>query len=123
MNTLELVNGDLHLVNNNFVIIDKSQSLKQRIINRLSLFLGEYQLDSEIGIDWFTLKSRKNNTIEIQNVIRKELTKDSEITSINSVEVTLIDSSEKAIFYSKPIRTALISIFINTIYGKLTVSL
>ena len=113
MLSLSLVNKDIQLTK-----ITNENALKQRIQNRLSLFLGEWFLDATVGIDWFSVLD-KTNSQTIENLVRKELVKEENIVSINSISVIIIDSLEKAVTYNKPLRSALINYEVNSIYGVL----
>lgn len=66
MLTLAIVDKDIQLSK-----ITNDLALKQRIKNRLSLFLGEWFLDTTAGIDWFSVLE-KTNASTIQNLVRKE---------------------------------------------------
>lgn len=117
MKTLQLTDRDLILSNHSFVVLDDRDTLKQRIQNRLALFLGEFSLEPTIGMDWFTLKEYRYNTDEILKAVRSEILKDSEVVSINSLEVIFIDTPEKVQLYNKPRRSLIINWSVNTIYG------
>jgi hypothetical protein len=119
MKTLELIDRDLNLSNHSFVMLDDRATAKQRIFNRLLLYLGEFSLEPSIGMDWFSIRENKLPKEQIEKSIRSELLKDSEVTGIESIEVILIDTTEKANFYQKELRTAIIKLFVNTIYGDL----
>jgi len=121
--TLQLVDGDLVLSNQNFVMLDDRATLRQRIFNRLALYLGEFSLAPDAGMDWFTLRANKISPSpslqrgEIEIAVRREILKDSEVTSINSLEVIVIDSVEKSRIYERPMRDCLINWNVNSIYG------
>ena len=113
MVTLALANGDLQLTR-----ISNATALKQRIQNRLALFVGEWYLDSAAGVDWFSVLG-KSNVAAIDAVVRKELAREENIVSINSVSVVLIDSLEKSQTYNKPLGMALVNYEVNSVYGVL----
>lgn len=119
MKTLQMGDRDLVLSNHNFAVLNDRDTLKQRIENRLSLYLGEFSLEPNIGMDWFSLRSRYPDG-RISDAVRAELLKDSEIKEIISLSVILIDTEEKARLYNKPIRTALIGYDVNTVYGSVS---
>jgi hypothetical protein len=120
MRTIQITDRDLVLSNHNFVVLDNTNTLKQRIQNRLALFLGEFSLEPSLGLDWFTLKEYRYNTEEIVKAIRTEILKDSEVVSINSIEVILVDTPEKVKLYNKPRRTVIINWNVNSIYGSVS---
>jgi hypothetical protein len=49
MKTLQITNKDIAISNHNFVVLGDSNTLKQRIAHRLSLFLGEFSLEPSLG--------------------------------------------------------------------------
>ena len=116
MRTLQLTNKDLNLSNHSFVMLDDRATLKQRIQNRFVLFLGEFSLSPNSGIDWFSLKESKNLD-EIQKAFIRDLLSDSEIIRVNSFEVIWIDSVEKAKEYKSEIRNVIINYSVDTVYG------
>ena len=120
MKTLELSNTDLKISNHNFVVLDDRNTLKQRIQNRLSLFLGEYSLEPNLGIDWLSFMTLRPDVEAIKKAVRSELLSDTEITGINSLEIIVIDTPEKEVQYNKPRRTSIIEYSVNTIYGVIT---
>jgi hypothetical protein len=113
MVTLALVNGDLQLTT-----ISNATALKQRITNRLALFVGEWFLEPTAGVDWFSVLG-KSNVAAIETLVRKELAREENIVSINSVSVVLIDSLEKSQTYNKPLGMALVNYEVNSVYGVL----
>ena len=117
MRTLQVIDRDLAISNHNFIVLSDRERLKQRIAHRLALFLGEFSLEPSLGLDWFTLKEYRYNTEEIVKAVRTEILKDSEVVSINSLEVILIDTPEKVQQYNKPRRTVLINWSVNSVYG------
>ncbi|MCB1176512.1 MAG: hypothetical protein KDK36_02930 [Leptospiraceae bacterium] len=120
MKTLQLTDRDLTISNYNFIELDDENTLKQRIKNRLALFLGEFSLEPNEGMDWFTLKEYAYNTDEISKAVRSEILRDTEVVSINSLEVIFIDTPEKVKQYNLPKRSVLINWNLNTIYGVVT---
>lgn len=119
MKTLALLDKDLQITNHNFVKLNDRETLKQRIFNRLNLFLGEFELEPNAGVDWFELKEQKYNTKEIEKAISDEILRDDEVRNINSIEVIYIDSIEKVQEYKRPQRSLLIQFNLNTVYGIL----
>jgi len=113
MVTLALANGDLQLTR-----ISNATALKQRIQNRLALFVGEWFLDSAAGVDWFSVLG-KSNVAAIDAVVRKELAREENIVSINSVSVVLVNDVKTSSELSLPIGTAHVNYEVLTVYGVL----
>jgi hypothetical protein len=51
--TIQLVDNDLGIINNNIVVIGGSNKIMQNIKTRLKTFLGEWFLDETIGLPYF----------------------------------------------------------------------
>lgn len=123
MKTVMLEDGDIALRQGSPVMISGADALKQRAENRLRLFLGEFSLASDSGVDWFRITSRKYPEKEIEKAVRSELLKDSEILTVESVLIQSADTSEKASLLNIPLRAASVSYFCKTVYGELRGSL
>lgn len=113
MVTLALAAKDLQLTR-----ISNATALKQRIQNRLALFVGEWFLESTAGVDWFSVLG-KSNVAAIEALVRKELAREENIVSINSVSVVLVNDVETSRDLSLPIGTALVNYEVNSVYGVL----
>lgn len=126
MKTLEIVNGQINL---NSTLTGKD-CLKQRIKNRLSLFYAEWVLFQSEGVDWLSVLGRRDVTAqEYINLARKEILKDSEVISINTLNVEFVDNNSKKEEFENTnlrtigLRTAVFTISLNTIYGVLNLSI
>lgn len=119
MKTVMLEDGDIVLNTGKPVLLADAEALKQRAENRLRLFLGEFSLSPESGVDWFRITSRKYPEKEIEKSVRSELLKDAEILSVESVLIQSADTSEKAAILNIPLRTAAVSYYCRTVYGEL----
>jgi hypothetical protein len=103
------------------VLIDGKTCLRQRLQNRLALFLGEWILDKTSGMDWLNLYQSKNQN-SIKRAIQTELLKDAEVTSIDSITLKLIETDEDVRLYNKPKRTLVVSeLLIGSVYGSVSV--
>lgn len=111
------------LIENNdlqFQIIDSKNATAQRIVNRLKLVLGEFIHTPDEGIDYYSVLGNKSvKPDDIKLLIQNELNKDSEITSINSIEVVFVNTNEKTIDIGKPLRTAILKYDITSIFGQI----
>ena len=63
--------GDLDFTNNNFVLVEGSEEIKQLVQVRISTFLGEWFLDSSRGIPWFQDILKKNPNPVIVDAVLK----------------------------------------------------
>ena len=118
-----LEDGDIVLNTGKPVLLADAEALKQRAENRLRLFLGEFSLSPESGVDWFSITAKKYPEKDIEKAVRKELLKDTEILSVDSVLIESADTSEKAAILNIPLRTAKVSYYCRTVYGELRGSL
>ncbi|HMZ61089.1 MAG TPA: hypothetical protein PL048_20095 [Leptospiraceae bacterium] len=123
MKTVMLEDGDIVLNTGKPVLLADAEALKQRAENRLRLFLGEFSLSPESGVDWFSITAKKYPEKDIEKAVRKELLKDTEILSVDSVLIESADTSEKAAILNIPLRTAKVSYYCRTVYGELRGSL
>lgn len=114
MMTLALASGDIQLVK-----ISDAVALKQRIQNRLSLYLGEWFADVTAGVDWFSV-SKNTDTAFIQNLISKELRKEENITAINSIDVVIVNDEKTSRDLSLPIRSVRVTYSVDTVYGTVS---
>ena len=64
--------NDLVIENDDFVIIDGSAAIAQHLTIRLQFFLGEWFLDTRIGIDYFGQVFSKGVDITAVNAIFKQ---------------------------------------------------
>ena len=120
MKTWELIDGDIILSNHSISILDKSNALKQRLQNKLNLFLGEFILEPNLGIDWFFNLDKKNPQLQqIESDVRREISSDPEITQLINLEVNYINTKQKSEDLKKPLRSLFISYKANTIYSVL----
>lgn len=71
---VDTTTGDLALSNNDLVLLDGIQAVAQHIRIRLRFFLGEWFLDSEVGLPYYQqiLKKNPNENI-VRSVLRKAI--------------------------------------------------
>lgn len=87
MITLSINSGDDTFLDadKNVAIVDDAESLRQRLLERLRMFLGEWFLDETIGVPYFQqiLQSGVNiNTVS--NIITNEILKDTEVIRVQA---------------------------------------
>ena len=119
MNTLLIQNKDIQ-----FTEIIQKDCLKQRLQNRINLFLGEWTLEPTAGVDWFSVLGFRNIPIaRYEELVRNAIIQDSEVLRINSLTVELLNSTEKVLEYNnrtgknKKLGEAVIEWSVDTIYG------
>lgn len=102
--------------------ITDSDAMEQRLRNRLKLYKGEWYLAPNEGIPWLQLKGKANNIDTMRKAIINELKRDPEVISIQSLDVILIDTPEKAEKYNKKIRTLIVNFSVSSPYGTVEVT-
>ena len=75
--------------NGNVATVDNAESLRQRLIERLSTFLGEEFIDETIGVPYFEqiLQSGANINV-VSNIITNEILKESEVIRVQAPTVS-----------------------------------
>ncbi len=96
-----------------------AEAMQQRLRNRLRLHKNEWYLAAEEGIPWRSLTGRSTDTATIKRVIAQELRRDPEYKGMNSLDVILIDTPEKAEKYNKKLRTLIINFSVIGPYGTI----
>ena len=67
-------NFDLMITNNSLNLTRGSDAIRQHLRTKLSLFLGEWFLDTTIGVPWFRDVLVKNpNFVVIQDMIKDQI--------------------------------------------------
>ena len=80
---------DLDIQNNNFVVITGIDALRQRLRMNLSTFLGEWYLDPDLGMPYFSQVFKKNVSIgTLNSIFRQEITATEGVKSLNSINFT-----------------------------------
>ena len=68
---LDLVTGDIVVENGKLVWIGGADAVRQHLQNRFLTFLGEWFLDTSIGVPWFRDILKKNPTFSLVAAIMK----------------------------------------------------
>lgn len=80
--------GDLVITNYDLSITTREQVTKQKLIQRLSTFKGEWFLNLEAGIPYFEEILGKNNSISrIETLFIREIQKIEEVTEILKLNI------------------------------------
>ena len=79
-------NNDTFLdASGNVAIVDDAESLRQRLLERLQFFLGEWFLDETLGVPYFQQILQSNVDINIvSNIITNEILKESEVIRVEA---------------------------------------
>jgi hypothetical protein len=88
MKQLKLVERDLVLTSNKFVLVDNDDSLMQQITNQVTMWLGEWFANTTIGIDYIGFENKKYSDKEIVSSVTQSLYKNPNVSLVNSVIVS-----------------------------------
>lgn len=85
---LALLNDDVYLDNgNNLAVVRYPESVAQAIASKLKVFLGEWFLDEEIGIPFFTeVLIKTNDKSKIDAIFKSEILKVNHVVRIEQFE-------------------------------------
>lgn len=104
-------NGDRVITGGQAVMISDKKCLAQRLCNAIRLDKGSWFLDTDKGIEWIDILGNKTiSTRVIYSRILKILKSDSEVSSVNSIDITA-DRSE---------RSMTVTFSVNSIYGEVS---
>jgi hypothetical protein len=75
MKTLALDdNGDRLIYNSNWVVIDDIDAIRQVIITKIKLYLGEWFKDVSLGVPWIQQIFRKGTSLgQVQSILIDEI--------------------------------------------------
>ena len=88
MKQLKLIERDLVLTSNKFVLVDNDDSLMQQITNQVTMWLGEWFANTTIGIDYIGFENKKFSDKEIISSVTQSLYKNPNVSLVNSVIVS-----------------------------------
>ncbi len=113
MKAFALKDKDIVLENNRIKLIEGEDALRQRILNKVSMFKGEWFLLPDEGIDWLGILGRKFvNDREMQIELESVLSSDAEVNTINYIDIA----------FDNEAREVIISFSLNTIYGEVNLA-
>lgn len=77
--------GDLVFENNDLVLVDGQDAIKQNLTMRLQEFYGEWFADSTVGVPWFSEILLKNvSLLVVQEILKAVILETRNITDIIS---------------------------------------
>lgn len=102
-NNLDIVNFDLALTSGN------AQFIQQKLFIKLKTVLGEWYLNTTVGLPWFTEIAKKNPDIDlIEDLIRAEILAESLVEEI----------TEFTILYDNSVRELSVSFIVKLVDGS-----
>jgi hypothetical protein len=100
--------GDLAIENNRFVLTDNDsdQEIRQRLLQRLRFFLGEWFLDRNEGVPWFQAIFVKETPPAIIDAILKErIIATNGVVSLERFDPLDLDIEQRLLFVSFDVLT------------------
>ncbi|MDD5774273.1 MAG: hypothetical protein PHX78_12500 [bacterium] len=114
LQVIKLVGNDISLVNNHTQTLTDADALAQILKNKMSLWLGEWVLDTTAGIDWLGLFNQRIFLEKrIVSMLRKVLIADTRVTKISTLDVE----------FKRTTREITVDFEVQTIYGAVTGSI
>lgn len=89
---LNTATGDILLVNGRFSFISGREAIAQDIVVRLRLFLNEWFLNLDAGVDWWSYLGEKftnTNEVALHSEIERVVTEAPGVESITKLSLTL----------------------------------
>lgn len=86
--TRDLVLDDLHRI----AMVDGHEARKQRLWLRLGTHLGEWFLDTFLGVPWLEIMEKGTSKALMAAEIRKAILSDEEVVSIESLEISPLEN-------------------------------
>lgn len=110
--------GDLELVNGNLKLATGTQAIDQHLRAKLRTFLGEWFLDTRIGIPYFQqILGRKNPPVNlISAILRKAILQTSGVVSVSNLQLAL-DSKTRELVVAFEAKTTLENIIFSETLG------
>ena len=94
---LDSETNDLIVEENDLVLNDGQESVRQHLEVRLRTFLGEWFMDRTVGVPYTQqlFAEKIPNTTVIQTVIREEVEKTPGVTSLDSIDVEVFKNERR----------------------------
>lgn len=84
--------GDLEFDGlNSFKMVEGDDEVRQRLRIAILTNMGEWFLDTSLGVPWMDMLGKRNNQDEIKQAILKELKKDDDVQSIETIDIVFDD--------------------------------
>ena len=108
MKTMQYVAGNPVRKNGRLVYIEEKDCVRQRLVNALKLWKGEWFLNTTASVDWHTLlQDKPASDRRIKAAVQDVLLDDSEVSSVESINIE----------YDRQARKASIAFSVKTLYG------
>lgn len=96
MKSIKIVNNDFVLTGGRHETVESKEALKQNLLNRIKLWLGEFEIESNSGIDYINLLNQDNLLDErFRIAVRNSILAESHILKINKLETSFDKSTRE----------------------------
>lgn len=93
---LDQVSNDLAFKKNDFSLVESVDQIMQNLAIRLRFFLGEWYLDTTLGIPFYEMILRKNpNQIQIESILKNEIVTTFGVERLTSFESSYNENTRK----------------------------
>lgn len=94
---LDTVSGDLEIIEGNPSLTITVDAIRQHLSQRLKTFLGEWFLDSRIGVPYFQHILQKNpNPVVVDAVLKKEIIQTPGVEELIQFDVDIDEATREA---------------------------
>lgn len=81
-----MINGDI-VVDNDLILVGGQEELRQNIENRLSVNVGEWFLNIELGLDYAAIEGKGISDAAIDFAIRECCLQDSRVKEVRNIKI------------------------------------
>jgi hypothetical protein len=95
---LQTASGDLDFSAHNLTLVtDEDTSIAQKLTNRFQLFLGEWFLDTRVGVPWFQniLGLKNPDMASVGQLLARVITQTPGVASIQSSQLNFISTTRQ----------------------------
>lgn len=94
---LNVQTWDIALQNNDFILIDNAERISQQIKISLQFWLGEWFLNTQLGVPYLERICVKSPNIQhIRQIFRNTIQNVSGVTAVNALDLT-VDASKRVL--------------------------
>lgn len=97
MKTIKLnVDGDLDLTNSQMTFITGAEAVKQKLLIGLRTFLGEWFLDTRVGLPWYErILVKSPNQADIAVIFKRAILSCDGVASVKNLVVSMDNKTRK----------------------------
>ncbi|MCA0980246.1 DUF2634 domain-containing protein [Exiguobacterium aestuarii] len=94
MKDLKLKDGDLVIWENDVSLVDGKEEVAQSLLNAVGTNIGEFQLEPDMGIEFFNILGKGVTKEDIQAEVFAGLSQEERVETVDEISVS-IDSLER----------------------------